>query len=215
MLDQTLSTGTLLDPGELGALGDAVAASTVADGVDLDQMLALARTLSRLDADGVTFAAVPTAAEPNLRGHAMLRSADSFALFTALREDTPLPELGDPRAVVAGPTPAEVTVDVRNASGRAGLAGRVGQRLDDLGFGVDEVGNADRAATGTVIRFSADREEAATLLASSLPSATTRSEPGTSGVLELVLGSTFDDVVRAVEQPASPPVAGDVTRTCT
>lgn len=221
MLDETLSVGTLLDPGELRALGDAVAASTVADSVDLDRMFALARTLSRLDADGVTFAAVPTGAEPSLRGHSVLRSADSSALFAALREGTALPEAtalpesGDPRAVAAGPTPAEVTVDVLNASGQAGLAGRVGQQLDDLGFGVDEVGNADRATAATVIRFSADRAEAATLLASSLPAATTKSEPGTSGLLELVLGSTFDGVVRAVERSASPPVAGDVTLPCT
>lgn len=214
MLDETLSAGTLLDPGELRALGDAVAASTVADGVDLDQMLALARTLSWLDADGVTFAAVPTGAEPSLRGHAVLRSAESSALFAALRTGAALPELGDQRAVAARPTPAEFTVDVLNAAGRAGLAGRVGQQLDDLGFGVDEVGNADQAAAGTVIRFSADRAEAATLLASSLPSATTKPEPGTSGVLELVLGSTFDGVVRAVDRSASPPVTSDITRTC-
>ncbi|MGH3568302.1 MAG: LytR C-terminal domain-containing protein [Pseudonocardia sp.] len=215
MLDETLSVGTLLDPGELRALGDAVAASTVADGVDLDRMLALARTLSRLDADGVTFAAVPTGAEPNLRGHTVLRSADSSALFAALREGTALPEQDDPRAVATGPAPADVTVDVLNAADRAGLAGRVGQQLGDLGFGVDDVGNADRVTTGTVIRFSADRAEAATLLASSLPSATTKSEPGTSGVLELVLGSTFDGVVRTVERSAPPPVTRDVTRTCT
>ncbi|MGH3615150.1 MAG: LCP family protein [Pseudonocardia sp.] len=214
MLDETLSADTLLDPDELRALGDAVAASTVADGVELDQMLALARTLSWLDADGVTFAAVPTGAQPSLRGHAVLRSAESSALFAALRTGAALPELGDQRAVAARPTPAEFTVDVLNAAGRAGLAGRVGQQLDDLGFGVDEVGNADQAAAGTVIRFSADRAEAATLLASSLPSATTKPEPGTSGVLELVLGSTFDGVVRAVDRSASPPVTSDITRTC-
>jgi hypothetical protein len=137
----------------------------------------------------------------------MLRVAEAAALFTAVREDAPLPPRDDPRAVAPGPAPGQVTVDVLNASGRDGLARRVGQTLTELGFRVDAVGNTDEA-TETVVRHSPDLTAAAALLASTVPTATLRPGPdGSTGVLELVLGSSFDEVVRGPDQPAAAPSA--------
>jgi LCP family protein required for cell wall assembly len=207
VLDETLSPGTLLDPGALRSLSDALATSTAADGIGLRQLLALTGSLQRLDAAGVTFVGAPTAAQRNQRGHRVLREAEAAALFTAVREDAPLPPQDDPRAVAPGLAPDEVTVDVLNASGRDGLARRVGQTLTELGFQVDAVGNTDQATT-TVVRHSPELTEAAALLAATVPAAGLQPGPdGSTGVLELVLGTGFDEVVRSPEQPAAAPVA--------
>ena len=185
----------------------ATTASTAADGIDLRQLLALTASLQRLDAAGVTFVGAPTAAQRNQRGHLMLREAEAAALFTAVREDAPLPPQDDPRAVAPGPAPGQVTVDVLNASGRDGLARRVGQTLTEMGFRVDAVGNTDED-TETVVRHSPDVTAAAALLASTVPAASLQPGPdGSTGMLELVLGSSFDEVVRSPAQPAAAPVA--------
>ncbi len=207
LLDEVLSPGTLLNPVALHSLSDALATSTATDGIDLRQLLALTGSLQRLDAAGVTFVGAPTAAQRDQRGHLVLREAEAAALFTAVREDAPLPPQDDPRAVAPGPAPGQVTVDVLNASGRDGLARRVGQTLTELGFRVDAVGNTDQATT-TVVRHSPELTAAAALLASTVPAASLQPGPdGSTGVLELVLGTTFDEVVRSPDQPAAAPVA--------
>ena len=158
-------------------------------------------TLRRLDADGVQYAAVPTG-ERNGRGNAVLRDTDAAALFAAVRADRPLPARGHrPGAGTAGPTPSEVTVEVVNASARSGLAGEVGETLSSLGFGVGEPGSAEQPTSETVIRFSPDQAAAAEVLAATVPSATSVPDPGSTGVLQLVLGRSFDDVVRAPSEP--------------
>jgi LCP family protein required for cell wall assembly len=220
VLGEAVSSSALLDVGRLGALRPALGAALVADGAGLDEVLALARSLHRLDAAGVTFAAVPTAGEANNRGNAVLRGADASALFGAVREDAPLPEqVGGPAAAETGPVPGDVTVQVLNASGRSGLAGQIGETLRSLGFGVGEVGNAEQPTPQTVIRFSPDQAAAAALLATTVPSATSVPNPGATGVLQLVLGRSFDDVVRAPAEPVAvttpgPATAEGATATC-
>ncbi|WP_219417617.1 LCP family protein [Pseudonocardia nigra] len=197
VLDQAVSVPALLDVGQVLSLRPALGDALVTDEVGLDQLLALSRSLRALDTEAVAFAAVPTAREPNSRGNVVLRDTEAAELFAAVREDAPLPEQADD----TGPVPADVTVDVFNASDRSGLAGEVGETLRSLGFGVGEVSNADQPTSETVVRFSPDQATAAALLAATVPSATSVPDPGATGVLELVLGRSFDDVVRA---PAAP-----------
>jgi hypothetical protein len=219
VLDKAVSGTGLLDIARLAALRPALGNAVVADGAGLDEVLALSLSLQKLDAEGVAFAAAPTATDPNNPGRPVLRDTDAAKLFTALREDSPLPEQdGDPHAADSGPSPSDLKVEVLNASDRAGLAGKVGETLSSLGFGVGDVGNADQPTPQTVIRFSPDQAAAAALLASTVPSATSVPDPGTTGVLQLVLGRSFDDVVRAPAEPIAlqadgPPVTA-VTATC-
>jgi hypothetical protein len=183
-------------------------------------VLALARTLRRLDADGVQYAAVPTG-ERSSRGNAVMRDTDAAALFAAVRADQPLPAAAtEPGAGATGPKPSDVTVQVVNASTRSGLAGEVSETLNSLGFNVGEPASADQPTSQTVIRFSPDQAAAAELLASTVPSATSVPDPGSTGVLQLVLGNSFDDVVRAPAEPialAAPatPVSTEPAVTCT
>ncbi|MHA6619596.1 LCP family glycopolymer transferase [Pseudonocardia sp. DLS-67] len=201
VLDSAVSGTALLDVGRLMALRPTLSDAVLADGAGIDQVLALSMTLRRLDSDGVRYAAVPTA-ERNSRGNAVLRDTDAAALFSAVRGDQPLPaDATDPGAGTAGPTPSEVTVEVVNASSRSGLAGEVSETLSSLGFDVGEPGSADQPTSETVIRFSPDQAAAAEVLRATVPSATEVPDPGSSNVLQLVLGQSFDDVVRAPSEP--------------
>ena len=81
--------------------------------------------------------------------------------------------------------------------------------LGDLGFRTAEVKNAGQPALDTVVRFSPDRAEQARLLAGAVPSANPVPDPGSTGVLQLVLGRSFDGTVRAATAPE--PVADTAT----
>jgi hypothetical protein len=119
-----------------------------------------------------------------------------------VRTDAPLPaDATEPGTGDSGPAPSDVTIEIFNASDRSGLAGEVGETLRSLGFGIGDVANAEQPTPGTVIRFSPDQAAAAELLAATVPSATSVPDPGATGVLELVLGRSFDDVVRAPSEP--------------
>jgi LCP family protein required for cell wall assembly len=197
-LAQALSPERLLHPGRTGRVLPALGTAVVSTGTGVDDLLAVSRTLSR--ADGTTLVAAPTEPAANSRGNRLLRGADATALFAAVRTDGPLPPL-DPAAATAAPTPGDVTTDILNASGKDGLAAQVAGTLGELGFHTAEVTNATQAALDTVVRFSPDRAQQAQLLAATVPSASAVPDPGTSGVLQLVLGRSFDGTVRAGAVP--------------
>lgn len=204
VLEKVLSRETLLDAGRVGALGSILAGTLTTDGTDLDRILATARTLRSFAVDGVTFAAVPTVDESSGQGNTVLLDEEAGSLFAALRAGQPVPEQ-TVRAAAGGPVPQDVTVQILNASDRSGLAAEVGDTLGTLGFGIGELDNAPTPTPQTVIRFSPDRSAAADLLAETVPSATTVPDPGSSGVLQLVLGRSFDDVIRATAAPTPTP----------
>ncbi len=228
LLRTVLSAGTLLDPGKLRGLVDAISRSTFGENIGADQMLSLSQSLGSLDPRSVTFVTVPTTGMANDRGNEVLRSGDERALFTSIIENAPLPGTGPaPAAPVAPPVaPAEVRlVDARSpaaegddsdgedsdeGSRNGGAASSVASttvasRLRGAGFGVVA---DDRTGEGssTTIRYSPDQEAAATQLAAAIPSATP--EPGAPGpgTLTLTLGDDFDGDVRSGGQvsPAGP-----------
>jgi len=206
-----LSTTGLLDIGRLVAARSVLGRTLTVDGLALDQVHATARSLHKLDADGVRFVAAPTMTGPSGGASVVLRDAEAAELFSAVRTDKPLPaESG--AATAAGPQPGDVPVQVLNASDRSGLANQIAETLKQLGFGVGETGNATQRTAQTIIRYSPDREAAAKLLAGSVPSATTVPDPGSAGVLQLVLGRSFDDVVRP---PTSAVPAADAPQAAT
>jgi LCP family protein required for cell wall assembly len=195
-LERALSPGTLLHPGRVGRLLPALGATVVSEGTGVDDLRAVSGVLASQD----ELHPAPTEPQANSRGNQVLRIAEANALFAAVRTDGPLPAPG-PVAQRSGPTPADVTTDVLNASGRDGLAAGVAGTLGELGFRTGEVTNAPQPAMDTVVRFSPDRADQARLLAATVPSATAVPDPGTSGVLQLVLGRSFDGTVRASTEP--------------
>ena len=198
-LARALSPSALLHPGRVNGLLPALRTAVVSTGTGVADLLALSSGLGDVRA-------VPTEPQANSRGNQEMREADAKALFTAVRTDAPLPA-ADQAADQA--TPSDVTADVLNASGRDGLAAEVAGTLGDLGFRTAEVKNAGQPALDTVVRFSPDRAEQARLLAGAVPSANPVPDPGSTGVLQLVLGRSFDGTVRAATAPE--PVADTAT----
>jgi LCP family protein required for cell wall assembly len=211
VLSRTLSVPGLLALPQVTSLHGTLPSAVLADQVDLGRLLGIAEALDDLEADRITYAATPVQPTPNIRGNSELREAEASTLFKAVREDTSLPAPAIRAVGTAQPGPGDVTVDVFNASGRDGLARGVAGRLADMGFGVDEVGNAASTQESTVITYSPDRAAGAELLQSSVPAASLVPEPSASGVLELTLGSDFerttDEGVQAPGDPAAAAVA--------
>lgn len=199
LLEKMLSPQVLLDPGRIDALRPALGGALTVDAADLDRVLATARSLRDFAADGVTFTTVPIGDGTSSTGNSLLRTAEAADLFAALREGEAIPEQ-TVLASAGGASPEDVTADaavqVLNGSDRQGLAGEVAEALGTLGIEIGEVANAPGPAVETTIRFSPDRATAAELLSEMVPSARTVSETGASGLLQLVLGRSFDGVVQ-------------------
>ena len=231
LLRTILSAGTLLDPGKLQGLVDAVSRSTFGENIGSDQLLTLSQSLNGLDPGRVTFTTVPTTGEANDRGNEVLKVGEDRALFSSMIDNQPLPGQGGARPVVPPPTPlipqqvsvrlvdgrtgaasaggsdsggSDDSTTTENASGSASSSTSVGQDLRGYGFSVVPDDRSDSQET-TSIRFSTDQAQAAALLARSVPGATL--EPGApgSGTLTLTLGGDFDD--RVVSPTAPPPAA--------
>jgi LytR cell envelope-related transcriptional attenuator len=203
VLGRALSPGALLHPGRVGRLLPGLGTAAVSDGTSVDDLLALSRTLARGD---TAIRAAPTEAQTD-GGTPVLHEDEAGALFAAVRTDRPLP---DPAPGAQTPAPDDATLDVLNATGRDGLGAEIAGTLGDLGFRTAEPTTASRPAQDTVIRFSPDRAGQAQLLAATVPVASTVPDPGTSGVLQLVLGRSFDGTVRAAAEPGPTP-GGEVT----
>jgi hypothetical protein len=151
---------------------------------------------------------VPTG-NPDDQGYPVLRDTDAAALFGAVRADTALPAPSSGSGSTAAPTPGELTVGVLNASDRSGRGAKIADTLGSLGFRVGTVRTAEQATEQTLIRFSPDQASGAALLASTVTSATPVPDPGATGVLELVIGRSFDDVLRPPAVPSAATAGSD------
>lgn len=213
VLGDTLSNSQLIDGSRVAAVRATLGPALSTDRAGLDQVLAIARSLSSPGGRDVAFRAIPSTPDPMGSGVVPV-DADAKALFDAVRSGAPLP------AAVAAPVaphPADVHVDILNASNQAGQASHIGDILSGLGFRVGTVTNAAQPTPETLIRFSPDQTNAAALLGASVPAAAQIADPGTSGELQLVLGSAFDSVVRAPSAPITPTPTPDADPavTCT
>ncbi|MFC5137217.1 LCP family protein [Actinomycetospora rhizophila] len=217
LLRSVLSAGTLLDPGRLNGLVEAVSRSTFGENIGSDQLLTLTQSLGSLDPRSVAFVTVPTTGIANDRGNEVLRPAEERAMFDAIIEGRPLP--GAPGAPAA---PAPAPVDVRLVDGRSPAdsgsddggdpdeesedggsssgpsAASIAERLRGAGFGVvaDDSGSSSNGR-GTSIRYSPDQAVAAQALAAAVPGATLEPTASGNGTLTLTLGDDFDGRVRS------------------
>ncbi|TDD67015.1 LytR family transcriptional regulator [Jiangella aurantiaca] len=109
-----------------------------------------------------------------------------------------------PGAPTSAPAPANVQVNVYNATERNGLASAVARQVRERGFVVVDVDNdpLDRAITGTAeVRSRADDQAAAELVATLVPGAVYVPDERTEATIDLVLGDAFE----ALSDPAAPP----------
>lgn len=112
------------------------------------------------------------------------------------------------------PDPAQVTVNVYNATDRAGLAKRTADELKARGFGIGTVANDPLGATIAgvgEIRYGVDGEDNALLLKLYVPGAKLVADDRTDTTVDLALGQKFkavraqDKVDAALASPVARP----------
>jgi hypothetical protein len=132
-------------------------------------------------------------------------AADQF--FAAIRNDKQV--TGQPKTSAASKiAPSQVRVQIFNATGTQGLAGRISDQLQAQGFQVIKVGTLPRRKTTQVLYGSGGDQQAATL-AAVIPG--TRPVPrtnGTTGVVDLIVGSDFTSV--KAKKTAIPKLQGEI-----
>jgi LCP family protein required for cell wall assembly len=149
-----LSAGTLTNPARLAGLVDSAKESVVLDtGWD---PLSFARQASHLAAGNIEFVTIPTTGQTsNDKGDVVTLDPDQVRRFVALRTGAPPPpdssDASDSTSeAVDTVPPSTVTVDVRNGSGRAGLAGKLSRKLAALGYQRGETDNIEAPDSSSV-----------------------------------------------------------------
>ncbi|MHA6792888.1 LCP family protein [Pseudonocardia bannensis] len=204
--DKILSSGTLTNPNTLGALIDVAQKSLVIDsGWDV---LAFARQASNIAAGKLEFLTIPTrGGESNERGDVVLVDRDEVRGFVEQKT-------GDNAAAAAPPPtpavdPAQVTVDVGNASGATGLAAQVADQLAAAGFTRGSVENAGARSTSVVRHADDDDADAAGAVAAQLGNLPVeRSDTAPPGRVQVLLGTDFSRAAAPTTAPAATPAAG-------
>lgn len=211
MIRQTLSAGTISNPLKvkrlLSALGDSVTTDRSFKSKDL---LNLATSLRNFSPKKVTFATVPVS-DASYRvsglGSTVLWDVPAAqALFTLINQDKPVDDSRDDKTL----KPSQVTVQVLNGSGTAGLGSKTKRELEKSGFGsAGTAKTAPEPAERTTIRYSGE-DGAAKALAKAVPNARFQKVDGLGDTVELVIGKDFTGTVYL--PPPAAPGKGPVTR---
>ncbi|MFC8504572.1 LCP family protein [Pedococcus sp. NPDC057267] len=200
VVQEATKSSLLLRPDKLFRFLDAATQSMTTDtGLDVGQMKDIAQSLARIGTDQIRFVKLPTRpypADPNR----LEWTPAAEALWTAMREDKPLPGTQGPSGATAtaSPTttqppltvsPGTIHVRVTNDSGVPGLAKQAAAELTVQGFHVDTyLSGTGRPTSGVVVRYGPGMEEAARTLAAVYPGAQVRADPVLGSTLELSMG---------------------------
>ncbi|MER5810652.1 LytR C-terminal domain-containing protein [Streptomyces sp. NPDC002033] len=98
------------------------------------------------------------------------------------------------------PQPGQITVNIYNATPRAGLAKAVRDELEKRGFVIGQVGNApagfDKKVPGAGILVGSPRTDKAaySVLAAQLTGVTTQTDAREGGDIDLILGDSFKEL---------------------
>ncbi|GAB2654378.1 LCP family glycopolymer transferase [Nocardia goodfellowii] len=208
LLRGALSSKVLFDPGKLNGFVDAFAKHTMVANVAPNDLLTLGRSLQKLDAGTVTFITIPTAGTTSY-GNEIPRETDIKAIFSAIRDDRPLP--GEkPVAAAPAPTtsapptppsytavdPNTVSLLVSNGSDVQGRALQVSNKLGNQGFNIYNIGTFQGGSLTTKVRFAPGSEAEAATVATAIPGASLEADSTLDGIIEVVLGKDFTGTVR-------------------
>ena len=226
-LRQAMSWGVLGNPVRLTSfLTSAADALTVDEATNLGDLRTLAGTLGELSGEAVQRAALPVeqvgytpagAAE----AYVLLDRTATRVLFEAVLEDNRLPAEAQTEEATTAAAPAaeqvavpppppvfvpagEVTLDVRNGTGTAGLAGEVAGELRAQGFVVADVGNEVGGVSRTVVRHGPGVVAQAQTVVAAVPGAVLEPSDSIGDTVQLVVGPDYRTVVPPVPPPAPP-----------
>ncbi|MCK9896701.1 LCP family protein [Frankia sp. AgB32] len=236
MFHKIMSGDTLTNPVKVERLTSAAASAlTLDDHTQLTDLRALATRLHGLASGGIRMQTVPTHAPTRAEGavddlgdiklHGVRASVQFYRPDDLARLVTPLggkvegatptddTSGGVGPSLAAGVTaqPSQVRVAVLNGSSRAGLASKVVSELTAKGFRARSSGNASALTheTSRVIYGTGQEAEARTV-AAAVPGSTLLPDSTVTGV-QLVLGSSFTEVVTPTAATASTAPASTAT----
>ncbi|MBL1077615.1 LCP family protein [Nocardia sp. 2] len=209
LLRGALSNKVLFDLGKLNGFIDAFAQHSWMDkDTDTKDLLTLGQSLRKVDAGAITFLTVPTAGTTSY-GNEIPRESDIKAIFSAVRNDQPLPgekKNDEPATTTSAPAdkpkllavdPSTVSVQVSNGSGIGGVAATAATKLSNQGFQIYSTGNfAEGTSSKTKVRYSSGQEAAAATVASSIPGSTLEFTTGMGSIVEVVLGSDYAGTIK-------------------
>ncbi|WP_214368586.1 LCP family protein [Pseudonocardia sp. H11422] len=206
--DKILSSGTLTNPTTLGALIDVAQKSLVIDsGWDV---LAFARQASNIAAGKLEFLTIPTrGGETNARGDVVLVDPGEVRGFVEQKTSDNAEASGAQPPPALAVDPAQVTVDVGNASGATGLAAQVADQLAAAGFARGDVDNAGARSTSVVRHADDEDADAAGAVAAQLGNLPVeRSDAAPPGRVQVLLGTDFSQAAAPTTAPTVVPAAG-------
>ncbi|MEV7182638.1 LytR C-terminal domain-containing protein [Kitasatospora sp. NPDC093102] len=143
------------------------------------------------------------------------RNKDASAQACATASGKPLAAPGDSGAPAAAqddphavPQPAAVTVNVYNATSKAGLAGRTAEELKKRGFVIGKVGNApaelDKKVPGTAQVIAGPAGAGAgTLVGSQIAGAAVTADARTDGSVDFVIGDSYNALLDETQAAAA------------
>jgi LCP family protein required for cell wall assembly len=189
-----LSAGTLASPSKLHGLIDAAKESVVLDSGW--NVLSFARQASNLAGGNFEFLTIPIqGGTTNSHGDVVLANPGEVRRFVAAHFGMPTPdgaEAFSDTGQAMNTIPADrITVDVRNGSGRVGLAGDVASALADQGYRRGEVDNVSQQKI-TVVHYPPGDAKAAEQVADVLGVANTQQDATVpAGSVRVYLASDF------------------------
>jgi LCP family protein required for cell wall assembly len=166
MMDKILSAGTLLNPQRVVSLINLGASHVGHDsGLGLSTMSSLGLRFRHFHTSDIDFRVVPSLPQPD--GYVVANTAQSTALFGALRNGGQLPEYG--KQGVSALDASSVQATILNGTKVAGVAAQAAASLRAKGYTVPATGNADRTDyAATVVYSTASNPEKAQFLAGQL-----------------------------------------------
>ena len=182
-------------------------ALTVDNSLNLMNLASQMQSVSAGDIDFQTIPMIGDERHPTLGDIARLPEQPVMHQFFRDLTADPKPE-ADPSKPSEAPTVerSEVTVDVYNGSGIAGLAASASEDLTAAGFGAGTSGNADSSTyTATEIRHAPGEEAQAKTVLKAIPGATVvEASDVPAGTVHVVLGTDFNGVGQRITTTSEP-----------
>ena len=201
MVNKASSSAVLLDPARATGFVNAVLATRVDQSLDNSQVLELTRRLAQLESSQVTFRTVPVTGERSMGAIGNVVTWDgpgSSDLFTALRNDTPIPDKPSAPRVKVGPGDIRVQL-----LGTGDLATNATEDFDAAGYYL--VGPRLRGLDGDHDRVRPRIQRVVEDAQAALPDAQTVAVPGLGSTFRVTVGADYAGVTQvSVKDPTAP-----------
>ncbi|MGH3640317.1 MAG: LCP family protein [Mycobacterium sp.] len=218
LLRSLISKDTFFSLNKLNNVVNMFINDSYVDNIQTKDLVDLGQSVQGVNAGRITFVTIPTVGYADEYGNEVPRTDDTRSLFDAIINDDPLPEEKNadntpvpetPEATSSAPAPADatgelvnavttnpgdITVRVSNSTGENGLASTAASELQQHGFNVETPDDYPGPLDSTTVFFSAGNEQAAATVASSFKTSTIERASGIGDVIQVVLGSDFNQV---------------------